>query len=84
MAVCTTIVCSSCDQEKRVWHDSDKATPTTCSECEKKKAEVEKKAYLAAQAQLPMEERLAKLEEFMYDHQRAYHPSKLAVRHNLW
>jgi hypothetical protein len=50
--------------------------PTTCSACEELKAAETRQVHLNALADLPLEERIRKLEEYRYDHSRQYHPRR--------
>jgi hypothetical protein len=80
MALCTSIICDTCHRKKDVWYSPrDVRPPATCSGCLEARAAEEKRACLETLAKLPIEERLKKIEEFIYDHERAYHASKPLV-----
>ena len=76
MAISSKITCDTCHQEKNEMHDPSKAPPTTCAQCREKKAAEARQLHLDELAKLPTEERLRRIEEFIYDHQRSYHPQK--------
>lgn len=67
MAILSTIICKSCHKEKKVTHSGASPTPATCDECKEQARREEKKAYLAELKKLPIERRLERLEEEMYD-----------------
>ena len=67
MAVLSTIRCHVCGQTKEVIHSAGEGVPLVCRECKGKEVAAEKYAYLEALAQLPIKERLKKIEEQIYD-----------------
>lgn len=75
MALCRTITCKECGQEKRVWFGGGEITPEVCNECDGKQAEAEKQTYLDTLAKLPTKERLRRIEEWMYNHSKG-HPQR--------
>lgn len=76
MALCRRINCDTCHEEKEVWFNSGDPRPNTCGGCTEKKVAEARQAHLNALAQLPIEERLRKLEEFAYDHSRRFHSER--------
>jgi hypothetical protein len=76
MAISSTIICDTCHQRKDEMHDPSKSSPTTCTQCGEKKATEARQLHLDELTRLSTEERLRKVEEFIYDHQRSYHPQQ--------
>jgi hypothetical protein len=76
MAVRRTIICDTCHEQKDVMIGSSDSPPKSCGECSTRKAADERQAALEALAALPVEERLRRVEEFIYDHRRSYHASR--------
>jgi hypothetical protein len=76
MALCRTITCSRCNERKEVWFSaSDFGPPDICGGCSKKDRDASKRADLDALAALSMEERVARIEEWIYEHRRN-HPQR--------
>jgi hypothetical protein len=73
MSVVSNIKCNTCHKNKQVWHGGGDPPPKTCEECVQAKEAKEKQKALSEVAGLPLLERIKRLEEFMYDHQRKYH-----------
>lgn len=69
MAFAHQIKCADCGQKVVVSTRSawDRA-PEVCNVCSTARVAATKAAALAAQAALPLEERLAAIEEFIYEH----------------
>jgi hypothetical protein len=76
MALLSRITCDTCRKDKDTWHNSGSFPPTTCSECLRNKEAAAKKDHLDALAKLPTEERMRRIEEFIYEHAKSYHPGK--------
>ncbi len=74
MALCQIITCSRCGQSSDVWFSSSEGPPTVCHACTGKDAELKKREALAALAALPLEQRIARIEEWIYDYQPTYVP----------
>lgn len=73
MAIASSIVCKSCGNRKTAYHPSSSLPPRTCPECEIKQAADVKAQALAEIAAKPLEERLAAIEEWIYDHKQVRH-----------
>lgn len=66
MAITSSIICSRCGQKRDVTH-SIRDYPSVCDECIKIEEETAKSEFLAKRAVLPIEERLALIESWIYD-----------------
>lgn len=75
MALAHTITCSACGKQKEVLVGGGKAPPKTCSECTAVAEEAKLQEYLAELAKLPTDERLRKIEEWIYNHSKN-HPQR--------
>lgn len=73
MAVVSHITCGQCGVNAHVSHGSGKPPPKLCGLCERKNAEDQKDAALAELAALPTDERLRRIEAWIYDHSHKYH-----------
>lgn len=73
MAFLETICCSVCNKTKQIISNSGSFGPRICRECSAKQAAKQKKKYLAEYAALPLEERIAKIEEWIYEHNKEPH-----------
>ena len=67
MAIRSTIYCFECGETKDVVHSLRGGPPTICNECREWNEKNEKEKHLNALKQLPIEERIAKIEEWIYD-----------------
>jgi len=75
MALCRQIVCDQCGKEREVWFSASGGLPPVCHGCLEANADVKKKQTLADLAALPIEQRLARIEEWIYDYKPQYvHP----------
>ena len=72
MAVCRNIVCSKCHQEREVWFSAADYPPDVCYECIAAESVAKKKQALAEIAALPIEQRMARIEEWIYDYKPQY------------
>lgn len=63
----TEMFCRECQKTKQVSVGMGVMTPSICPECEKKKKAKQKKVRLNYLASLTIEERLAMIEERLYD-----------------
>lgn len=68
MAYRTTRLCTGCGEVKDFWESGGKPPAQICSDCEGKAAEAELQKHLAALAELPTEERLRRIEAWIYRH----------------
>jgi hypothetical protein len=67
MAVLLRIFCRKCKQSKERFAGSGQY-PTICSSCEKEEKAEAKAAYFAELDKLTLEERLRKVEEWIYEY----------------
>ncbi len=74
MALCRTITCSQCHQEREVWFSAADYPPDVCHGCREVEAELAKGRAMAELAALPMEQRIARIEEWIYDYKPQYVP----------
>jgi hypothetical protein len=65
--------CEKCNESFR----SRRPDSRICSNCTKAKKEEEKKKHFEALDSLTIEERIRKLEEFAYEHSKAYHMPRM-------
>ena len=68
MALSTMIVCHECGKEKSVIHSAGIA-PLICSDCKAKKFNEKKREALGVLSKLPLEERVRRIEEWIFDHE---------------
>lgn len=73
MAYLTTIMCTQCGQTRQAAVSGGESYPVLCTECRSKNAIQERLQFLKGLEGLSFEERLKKLEEFMYEHSRQFH-----------
>ena len=73
MAVLSAIKCEACGLNTHVSHAPQAERPKVCHSCANKAAADRREADLAALAALPMEERIARIEAWIYDY-RPYIP----------
>ena len=69
MAVTDTIKCNKCGQQKWVTYSLQYPCPMICDECIKSEKSDAKQQRLDSLALLSVEDRLAKIEEWIYDEQ---------------
>ena len=75
MAMILEITCTKCGKKTNVYHAPGFEIPSMCDECLRKEKEEHKRDYLTECSKLPLEERLAKIEEWIYDHKQKRHYS---------
>jgi hypothetical protein len=68
MAIISTIFCQSCQQEKMVGHSASSFPDSICDECKEKQTEQRRIDHLAKMKLLPIEERIALIEAWIYDY----------------
>jgi len=73
MALTSLIVCKKCRQEKSVVHPASRQPGEVCGDCLVETGEEKKQAHLAELAALPIKERIRRIEEWIYDHNRRRH-----------
>lgn len=76
MARLEVIVCRKCGESKEVSFASGEVTPKICSDCTNLAEDAKLQEYLADLAKLPTDERLRKIEEWIYNHSRN-HPQRM-------
>jgi hypothetical protein len=77
MAIITTIICQECNREAREMHNPVNPPPKVCSICQSFRDATAKDEHLHSLSQLPVEERLTKIEEWIYDYQHRKPPTTL-------
>jgi hypothetical protein len=74
MAYLDTIFCPRCKEQKRVMRGAGRPAPTYCGDCQRAiDAEAEEKHFAELDA-LPLEERLRRVEKWIYHYQPRYVP----------
>lgn len=68
MAVLSSITCEKCGVTTHVSHSPADPPPKICGACVGINLAAKRKAHLDALAVLPIEERLRKIEEWIYDY----------------
>lgn len=74
MALSSRITCADCGQEKYVLHSAREFPPKICGECRKAALAEKRSTYLKSLAELTIEERLVKIEEWIYDYKPPVNP----------
>ena len=72
MAVLSRIVCERCGTTADVMHSPMDAKPKICGACRAEEAGSRRDRHLAELAALPIEERLHRIEEWIYDYRPQY------------
>lgn len=65
--IAETIVCSKCHQERSIAYEEDCVCPEICNECLSATKKANKDGYLNELKTWTVEERLAFIEEWIYD-----------------
>ena len=73
MALLRMVHCHRCGQEVRVWVGAGQSMPSMCPACMDAEAQRKKVQALADSQSLPLEERIARIEEWIYDHRQVQH-----------
>lgn len=73
MACLTQIVCALCHQPSTEAIGSGQMPPSVCSACQSRAKTAQRTAALDALKALSLEERLARIEAWMYDHGQVQH-----------
>lgn len=73
MAYLTKITCSSCRRTVDVAVGAGRMPPTVCPACEKQVANAQRTTALDALKTLPLDERVARIEAWIYDHSQVQH-----------
>ena len=74
MAYNVTITCIRCKKNKNVIVSSGSGAPLVCGDCTKKEREELRDKYFAGLDKLSMEERVRRIEEWIYDYKPTYVP----------
>lgn len=69
MAYLRYIKCKGCGNERQVAVNSGMPTPDLCNECQKKNNDIKRRTYFHGLDGLTIEERLRKIEEWIYDYE---------------
>ena len=67
MAIGSSIQCQVCGKDATVYHSVRENPPNVCGPCQLAKAVEEKQNHLDSLKQLSIEERIARIEEWIYD-----------------
>lgn len=70
MAVLSTITCKDCGIRSSVAHRVSREPPEVCGACATKREDMKKAEHLGGLAALPVEERLRRIEEWVYHHKQ--------------
>jgi hypothetical protein len=74
MALLSRIKCERCEETADVMHSPSDAKPKICERCRVKEATTVRDQYLADLAALPLEERLRRIEAWIYDYRPQWVP----------
>ena len=74
MAYMTTIFCTECQTSKQAIASADNPAPLVCGECRSKIEATRREKHFAELDKLPLEERIRKIEEWIYDYRPQYVP----------
>lgn len=74
MAYQTMIFCTECSQSKQAIASADNPAPIVCSECRIRIESERREKYFAELDKLTVEERIRKIEEWIYNYQPTYVP----------
>ena len=72
MAYHSTITCLECGENKNVIVSSSGGYPTHCGECRAREEQLRRSNYFAELDKLPLEERIRKIEEWIYEYKPTY------------
>ncbi len=70
MAVIVDCTCIKCRKRWRGATGSGMPAPTLCGECEKEEKDIERREYFGALDGLTLEERVRKIEEWIYNYKK--------------
>lgn len=73
MAYLTRITCQRCHRPQEVAVGAGRMPPTVCPTCEASEKAEARRLALAALAGLPLDERIARIEAWIYDHGQVPH-----------
>lgn len=74
MALLGNIVCKECGQKKSVMYNPAKGPPRVCNDCREIRVADKRKEHFAELDALTVEERLRRIEEWIYDYRPPVHP----------
>lgn len=72
MALLVTGVCQNCSRQFKTTIGSGRMRPSVCPECKSEEADQKRNQHLNELASLTVEQRLRKLEEWVYDYKPPY------------
>ena len=72
MAYQTTITCIECHKNKQVIVGGGNSPSLVCHECQSAKDAERREKYFAELDKLPLEERIRKIEEWIYEYRPTY------------
>lgn len=74
MAVLSRITCERCAQTADAWHSSGDPRPRVCDACKAKETAGQRAQHFAELDALPVEDRLRRLEAWIYDYRPQWVP----------
>ena len=74
MAVLSRITCERCGEVADVMHSPSDAKPQVCGACRAREEDAERDQYFAELDALPLEERLRRVETWIYDYRPQWAP----------
>lgn len=69
MALAIKMHCDVCGEEKQIFKVDGTPWPDVCPDCKATKEAKEKETFLRKLRSKPLEERIARIEEWLYDHE---------------
>jgi hypothetical protein len=77
MAVITTMFCKICKEVKQTTVGSGQSIPMICCSCAEKEADEKRRLHFSGLDGLTIEERLRKVEEWIYNYKRPIDPRNI-------
>jgi len=74
MAYMTTIFCTQCNESKNTIVGAGDSPSLICDSCRLENKDKERKEYFASLDKLPLEERIRKIEEWIYEYRPTHVP----------
>jgi len=74
MALLSIITCAKCGQRAEAWHSPASPPPKVCHVCVGMESKKQRADALAALVALPIEQRIARIEEWIYDYKPRHVP----------
>jgi len=75
----STMICRVCHKEKMVGHPIRMGIPSICGECKQKEENDKRQAHLIELKTLPLEERIARIEQWIYDYKPPLSPRDTVI-----